>query len=34
VASTDDEEGGERRIRTRAGIKDTGRLPEPKLGEP
>jgi hypothetical protein len=28
---TNEEEGGERRIRTRAGMPDTGGLPEPKL---
>jgi hypothetical protein len=28
---TNEEEGGERRIRTRAGMPDTGQLPEPKL---
>src|SRR4051812_48408555 len=28
---TNEEEGGERRIRTRAGMPDTGALPEPKL---
>ena len=30
---TNEEEGGERRIRTRAGMPDSGPLPEPKLGE-
>jgi hypothetical protein len=29
---TNEQEGGERRIRTRAGLPDTGALPEPKLG--
>ena len=28
---TNEEEGGERRIRTRAGMPDTGQLPEPKV---
>jgi hypothetical protein len=28
---TNEEEGGERRIRTRAGMPDTGQLPDPKL---
>jgi hypothetical protein len=31
---TNEEEGGERRIRTRAGLPDTGALPEPKPGGP
>jgi hypothetical protein len=31
---TNEEEGGERRIRTRAGMPDQGALPEPKVSEP